>query len=61
VLETGRITAIGTHEELLTSSPTYQKLYQLQFIDVPEALEPDSADQYHLFDSQSALATGTQE
>ena len=36
VLERGRITAIGTHEELLTSSSTYQKLYQLQFIDVPE-------------------------
>ena len=37
VLEDGRITAIGCHEELLTTSPTYQKLYQLQFIDLPEA------------------------
>ena len=37
VLEDGRITAIGSHEELLTTSPTYQKLYQLQFIDLPEA------------------------
>ena len=27
VLEDGRITAIGSHEELLTSSPTYQRLY----------------------------------
>ena len=36
VLESGRITAIGSHEELLTSSPTYQKLYQLQFHDMPE-------------------------
>jgi subfamily B ATP-binding cassette protein MsbA len=36
VLECGRITAIGTHDELLSSSPTYQKLYQLQFIDLPE-------------------------
>ncbi len=36
VLEGGRITAIGSHEELLTTSPTYQKLYQLQFIDMPE-------------------------
>ncbi len=36
VLESGRITAIGPHEELLTTSPTYQKLYQLQFIDMPE-------------------------
>ena len=37
VLEDGRITAIGSHEELLTTSPTYQRLYQLQFIDQPEA------------------------
>jgi subfamily B ATP-binding cassette protein MsbA len=36
VLEEGRITAIGTHDELLTTSPTYQRLYQLQFMDVPE-------------------------
>ena len=36
VLEDGRITAIGCHEELLNSSPTYQRLYQLQFIDMPE-------------------------
>jgi subfamily B ATP-binding cassette protein MsbA len=36
VLEEGRITAIGPHEELLTTSPTYQRLYQLQFMDVPE-------------------------
>jgi subfamily B ATP-binding cassette protein MsbA len=36
VLEDGRITAIGPHEELLTASSTYQRLYQLQFMDVPE-------------------------
>jgi ATP-binding cassette, subfamily B, bacterial MsbA len=36
VLEDGRITAIACHEELLKTSPTYQKLYQLQFIDLPE-------------------------
>jgi len=36
VLEEGRITAIGSHEELLLTSPTYQRLYQLQFMDVPE-------------------------
>ena len=42
VLEGGRVTAIGPHEELLTISPTYQRLYQLQFMDVPEngTLEP---------------------
>jgi subfamily B ATP-binding cassette protein MsbA len=36
VLEDGRITAIGSHEELLTTSPTYQRLYHLQFRDMPE-------------------------
>jgi subfamily B ATP-binding cassette protein MsbA len=42
VLEDGRITAIGPHEELLTASPTYQRLYQLQFMDMPEqeAMQP---------------------
>ncbi len=39
VLEDGRITAVGSHEELLHISPTYQKLYKLQFMDVPE-LDP---------------------
>ncbi len=33
VLEAGRITAIGSHEELLSESPIYQRLYQLQFAD----------------------------
>jgi subfamily B ATP-binding cassette protein MsbA len=41
VLEDGRITAIGSHEELLTSSPTYQRLYRLQFMDVPERQAQD--------------------
>lgn len=36
VLEEGRITATGPHEELLETSPTYQRLYQLQFMDMPE-------------------------
>ncbi|HEX5236696.1 MAG TPA: ABC transporter ATP-binding protein [Silvibacterium sp.] len=36
VLESGRITAIGPHEELLRVSPIYQKLYKLQFMDAPE-------------------------
>jgi subfamily B ATP-binding cassette protein MsbA len=36
VLEDGRITAIGSHEELMESSPTYQRLYQLQFMELPE-------------------------
>ena len=42
VLEDGRITAIGSHEELLTTSPTYQRLYQLQFMDMPEPEDSDS-------------------
>ncbi len=41
VLEGGRITAIGSHEELLSASPTYQKLYQLQFMDLPETQIPN--------------------
>jgi ATP-binding cassette, subfamily B, bacterial MsbA len=40
VLEDGRITAIGAHEELLNTSPIYQRLYQLQFIDQPETEPP---------------------
>jgi subfamily B ATP-binding cassette protein MsbA len=57
VLEDGRITAIGSHEELLTSSPTYQRLYQLQFMDVPErqAQDPPENDLQQL---QLALSTG---
>lgn len=34
VIESGRITAIGSHEELLLSSPTYKKLYKLQFMNI---------------------------
>ena len=45
VLEDGRITAIGSHEELLTSSPTYQRLYSLQFIDRAETEVTGSAAQ----------------
>ncbi|HEX4064835.1 MAG TPA: ABC transporter ATP-binding protein [Acidobacteriaceae bacterium] len=36
VLERGKITAIGSHEELLQTSPIYQKLYRLQFMDIGE-------------------------
>jgi subfamily B ATP-binding cassette protein MsbA len=45
VLEQGRITAIGSHDELLATSATYRRLYSLQFADVPETLpEGASAD-----------------
>jgi ATP-binding cassette, subfamily B, bacterial MsbA len=43
VLEDGRITAIGSHDELLLSSPTYQRLYELQFAEGAEAVRPDPA------------------
>jgi len=45
VLEDGRITAIGSHEELLTLSPTYQRLYQLQFMDGPEQQSSDPSQE----------------
>jgi ATP-binding cassette, subfamily B, bacterial MsbA len=41
VLEGGRITAVGCHEDLLLTSLTYQRLYQLQFIDMPDAQAAD--------------------
>jgi subfamily B ATP-binding cassette protein MsbA len=41
VLEDGRITAIGSHDELLKTSPTYQRLYELQFHDGMEAQLPE--------------------
>ncbi len=50
VLEDGRITAIGSHEELLTESPTYQRLYQLQFMDVPEAEDMGLEAEAHALD-----------
>ena len=42
VLEDGRITAIGSHDELLKTSPTYQRLYELQFTGGSEGFLPDS-------------------
>jgi len=64
VLEGGRITAIGSHDELLATSPTYQKLYQLQFIDTPETNGLHAADpavRYLPFDERAAIATRMQE
>jgi ATP-binding cassette, subfamily B, bacterial MsbA len=37
VIEEGRITAIGTYEELLRSSATFRRLHELQFFDISEA------------------------
>jgi subfamily B ATP-binding cassette protein MsbA len=56
VVESGRITAIGSHDELLTTSPTYRRLYQLQFMDVQdgdrglEQLEPEPHQSYQLLE-----------
>ncbi len=67
VLESGRITAIGSHDELLSSSATYQKLYQLQFMDMPETLDlaatqtPDPNMMYLPFDERAAIAAGAKE
>ena len=65
VLEDGRITAIGSHDELLSNSPTYQRLYQLQFMDVPEpralhALETNDG-QYNLHLFEPALSGEAEE
>ncbi|HEX8812866.1 MAG TPA: ATP-binding cassette domain-containing protein, partial [Terracidiphilus sp.] len=43
VLEEGRVTAIDAHEALLDSSPTYRRLHQLQFMDIPET-RPDQME-----------------
>ena len=64
VVEDGRITAIGSHDELLNTSPTYQKLYQLQFIDTPETPENGTANHLALylpFDQAAAHPAGTRE
>jgi subfamily B ATP-binding cassette protein MsbA len=77
VLEDGRITAVGPHDELLTISPTYRRLYQLQFMDVNDAqavgergldqLEPETAPSDQLLEpafteaAQAALSGETED
>jgi len=77
VLEDGRITAVGPHDELLTISPTYRRLYQLQFMDVNNAqavgergldqLEPETAPSDQLLEpafteaAQAALSGETED
>jgi ATP-binding cassette, subfamily B, bacterial MsbA len=67
VVEEGRITAIGTHDELLITSPTYRRLYQLQFMDTTETpadrgldqLEPEPHAPYQLL--EPALSSENEE
>lgn len=58
VLEDGRITAIAPHEQLLSTSATYQRLYQLQFVDAPDpsSMLMDSSAQYPL-EFEQTIAT----
>ncbi len=42
VMEGGALTAVGTHEQLLHSSPTYRRLYDLQFAGMAEAEAPEA-------------------
>jgi subfamily B ATP-binding cassette protein MsbA len=44
VLEDGRISDIGTHEQLLQTSATYQQLYRLQFAEGDAAPETVPAE-----------------
>jgi subfamily B ATP-binding cassette protein MsbA len=61
VLEHGRITAIGAHDELLKTSPTYQRLYSLQFADVPEAVLDATVPDASISDPAIALPAVTME
>jgi subfamily B ATP-binding cassette protein MsbA len=40
VIENGAIADIGTHEDLMTKLGTYRRLYELQFADYEQKLEP---------------------
>lgn len=63
VLEDGRITAVGSHDDLLNTSPTYQRLYQLQFMDQrePQTDEPAEPLSLYLPGCEPVLATRIQE
>jgi len=37
VIDGGKIAGTGTHDELLSDCPIYQKYYEIQFVDIPDA------------------------
>jgi ABC-type multidrug transport system fused ATPase/permease subunit len=43
VMSEGRIAAVGTHGELLQSSPDYRTLYEMQFHHIPHLAEAVTA------------------
>ena len=66
VLEGGRITAIGSHEELLTTSPPIKSSINCNSSTCPRrwtgrAQTPDPDAMYLPFDERAALATGAKE
>ncbi|MEY2395378.1 MAG: ATP-binding cassette, subfamily bacterial MsbA, partial [Acidobacteriaceae bacterium] len=40
VIENGAIADIGSHEDLMTKLGTYRRLYELQFADFEQKMEP---------------------
>jgi len=44
VLEDGTIRELGTHQELLTRGGIYQRLYEMQFVDLDAAPAPKSPE-----------------
>ncbi len=63
VIEEGRITAVGSHDELLNTSPTYQRLYQLQFMEHPDTLADGTTEPLSLYlpGCEPAFVTRNQE
>jgi subfamily B ATP-binding cassette protein MsbA len=48
VLERGRITQIGTHDQLVTQTGTYRRLHDLQFVDDVQPMDEENAEESQL-------------